>query len=56
MFNRKLKERLQEAENIIVGYEIMLNHAHLSENKGAACEFARKGIQDYFSKWRPHHE
>lgn len=52
MFNRKLKERLQEAEAIIHSFETMLNFSHLSENKSVACNFCRKEIRDYKERWK----
>ncbi len=51
-FSEELKERISEAEAIVAGYDIMLNDAHLSENKGAACEYARQEINAYKRKWQ----
>lgn len=51
MFNRKLKENLKEAESIIFSFDTMLSVAHLSENRSAACNYARREIADYYKKW-----
>lgn len=60
LFKRKIldafgchqKDRLEHAEHIVSAFKTMLEVAHLSNNKSAACNYARQEIAEYERKYR----